>query len=253
MSEWARATFESIKAMTDPLRERLSALEATVRALGPAQKGDPGEPGGIGPAGLQGPQGPPGRDAEPVSADVIAKAVAEYLAAHPPAAGRDGKDGERGADGTNGIDGAVGPMGPQGAKGLDGIGRDGIDGKDGRDGLTGRDGKDGAPGEKGLDGKDGLDGFGFDDLEAEFDGERTVTFKYVKGERVKAFQFRFNVPIFRDVYREGTAYEQGDLVQFGGNVYMAKQDTTQKPFDLGVGEKHWLLMVRRGRDGKGGK
>lgn len=106
----------------------------------------------------------------------------------------------------------------------------------------------GRPGDPGKPGENGRDGFGFDDLEWDYDGERTVTLRFVKGEHVKDFPVRLPVPLYRGIWREGR-YERGDVVTFGGSTFVAQEDTDEKP-EAG---KAWRLAVKRGRDGKDGK
>lgn len=103
-------------------------------------------------------------------------------------------------------------------------------------------GKDGDPGE------DGTDGLGFDDLEASYDGEKTVTLKFAQGERVKEFAFVLPVVIDRGVYKAGETYTAGDGVTFGGSFWIAQKNTETKP-EAG---DDWRLAVKRGRDGKDG-
>ena len=98
--------------------------------------------------------------------------------------------------------------------------------------------------------KDGRDGFGFEDLTVEHDGERGVTLRFVRGEETKEFAFRLPVVLDRGIWREGTAYEKGDAVTWGGSLWIAQQDgVTDKPDAGGPG---WRLAVKRGRDGKDG-
>jgi hypothetical protein len=103
-------------------------------------------------------------------------------------------------------------------------------------------GKDGEPG------KPGADAVGFDDLDVSYDGEKTITLKFTKGERVKEFSFAMPVVIDRGVYREGSGYKAGDAVTWGGSLWIAQKDTAVKPDD---GDE-WRLSVKRGRDGKDG-
>jgi hypothetical protein len=103
-------------------------------------------------------------------------------------------------------------------------------------------GKDGDPG------KDGRDGFGFDDLEASYDGEKTVILKFTKGERVKEFAFALPVVIDRGIFTEGKEYKTGDGVTWGGSFWIAQKDTSSKP---GAGGD-WRLSVKKGRDGRDG-
>lgn len=130
-----------------------------------------------------------------------------------------------------GIDGKEGALGPQGPKG-----------DPGRDGLQGLMG---IPGEDGTDGHDGL---GIDQVRVVHDGERTFSFEFVHGDRVKT-QGPFTIPsvIYRDIYESGKTYHAGDAVTFGGSVWIARSTTSAKP---GEGDTPWRLGVKHGRDGK---
>lgn len=107
------------------------------------------------------------------------------------------------------------------------------------------------PGPAGEKGKDGADGLGFDDLVLEQLGERGLTVKAVRGDRVKDIgTLTFPVDIYRGVYVEGKAYERGDGVTWGGSEWHCNESTSSKPGD---GSKAWTLKVKRGRDGKDGR
>lgn len=101
----------------------------------------------------------------------------------------------------------------------------------------------------GDDGKPGADGLGFDDLSVEYDGEKTVTLKFVRGEQSKEFPLVLPVVIDRGVFSEGKTYEPGDGVTWGGSFWIAQESTTEKPDST----KGWRLAVKKGRDGKDGK
>lgn len=101
----------------------------------------------------------------------------------------------------------------------------------------------------GDDGKPGADGLGFDDLSVEYDGEKTVTLKFVRGEQSKEFSLVLPVVIDRGVFSEGKTYEPGDGVTWGGSFWIAQETTTEKPDSA----KGWRLAVKKGRDGKDGK
>lgn len=101
----------------------------------------------------------------------------------------------------------------------------------------------------GKDGDPGNDGLGFDDLDAAYDGEKTITLTFMRGERVKEFAFTMPVVIDRGVYRDGSEYRAGDGVTWGGSFWIAQKDTSAKP-DAG---DDWRLSVKRGRDGKNGE
>lgn len=107
-------------------------------------------------------------------------------------------------------------------------GRDGVDGRNGLDGLTGPEGppgRDGIDGKDGVDGLNGADGLGFDDMSVELmEDERTVIFKFQRGETVKEFPIRFPVMLFRGAYVADAVYERGDVVSFGGSTYYATRE-----------------------------
>lgn len=109
----------------------------------------------------------------------------------------------------------------------------------------------GPAGAPGRDGVNGADGLGFEDIVFEHDGERTITAKGVRGDRMKALgTFVVPVDIYRGVFTEGKTYERGDGVTWGGSEWHCHETTTSKP---GEGSKAWTLKVQRGRDGKDGK
>lgn len=161
--------------------------------------------------------------------------------------------------------GPVGPVGPQGPAGKDG--RDGIAGKDGAKGLDGKDGlvgpaghvgqigptgSVGPAGKDGLNGKDGQDGLGFEDLQAEFDGDRTLVLKFARGSTKKTFPIVLPFLRYQGVFVEGKQYTEGDVVTFGGSSWTCVMPTTAKP-ETTAGAKAWTLCVKRGRDGRDGK
>lgn len=100
---------------------------------------------------------------------------------------------------------------------------------------------------KPKDGKDGADGIGWDNMTVEHDGKRTVTLKWVKGETEVSAPVVFPCNIDAGFYKEGTQYEQGDGVTFGGSYWIAQKATGAKPE---VNSEDWRLAVRKGRDGK---
>lgn len=143
-----------IARLLEPLFARIAAIEARTPERG--EKGDPGERGDAGAPGEQGPAGRDGRDADPITREMILAAIAAdptvmrealaaYLEANPPPAGRDGVDGKDGASGAAGPAGEVGPRGEKGDPG-----------DRGEPGAPGQDGARGAQGEKGDPGADGV-------------------------------------------------------------------------------------------------
>jgi hypothetical protein len=108
----------------------------------------------------------------------------------------------------------------------------------------------GADGKDGQKGQDGADGLGFDDMDVEFDGDRTVLLKFSRGERTKSWPIVLPYQRYQGVYLEGKSYASGDVVTWGGSQWHANEDTSMKPGD---GTKAWTLAVKRGRDGKDGR
>jgi len=99
-----------------------------------------------------------------------------------------------------------------------------------------------------VPGRPGKDGLSAEDFDIEYDGQRTFTFKLERGDVKK--QWKFVIPFLLDagVYREGQAYEKGDTVTFGGSMFVAQEDTSDKPET----SKAWRLGAKKGRDGKDG-
>lgn len=233
---------DAIGREIDPVRKLVKALED--RGAVPGPQGEKGMDGASGPSGkdgasgLNGADGAPGQQGEfgPIGPSGAAGAVGEK-----------GIQGEVGPAGLIGHSGEPGRDGVDGQKGLDG--KDSLPGRDGRDGLTGEkglDGKSGVDGVNGLNGKDGLDGLGFDDLELSHDGERTVTFRWKRGDQVKEQSFVFPAVIYRGVWLDDKTYAAGDMVTRGGSTWVARSQTDATPGD---GATAWLLAVKAGRQG----
>jgi len=92
--------------------------------------------------------------------------------------------------------------------------------------------------------KDGADGLGFDDLDVTYDGARTFTLRFLRGDKVKEFSFALPVQIDRGVWKDGE-WQAGDAVTWAGSSWIAQCVTTAKP---GTNDD-WRLAVKRGRDG----
>lgn len=158
-------------------------------------------------------------------------------------------------------------------------------GEPGADGLPGADGKDGEHGKDGIApsaedvaacferrfsefllagerriyemadkaidrmprAKDGIDGIGWDAMSVEFDGERTVTLVFDKGEEQFTYPVTFPLVIDKGFWKDGTQASQGDGYTFGGSYWIAQKATDTKPE---VGNDDWRIAVRKGRDAK---
>lgn len=212
-------------------------------------------------------------EVRPMVAELVADVVADAMKTIPPA--RDGRDGVDGKsitieDVAPLIDDAVSkaaatiPVPKNGKDGSDGI--DGINGRNGldavmpilKDGLLLFTMSDGSVkeigqvvGSDGAPGRDGVDGLGFDDMSAEYDGERGIVLRFVRDELVKEFAFTMPVVIDRGVWVEGRpeGYAKGDAVTWAGSVWISQKNGNGDKPD---GGESWRLSVKRGRDGKDG-
>jgi hypothetical protein len=122
-----------------------------------------------------------------------------------------------------------------------------IPGPAGKDGERGADGKDGTPG---VNGKDGHDGLGFEDLDVEFDGDRTLALKFARGSLKKTFPIELPYMRYQGVYIEGKSYAVGDTVTWANSGWYCREATIAKPGD---GSRAWQLFVRKGSDGRDGR
>lgn len=95
--------------------------------------------------------------------------------------------------------------------------------------------------------KDGLDGIGWDDMSVEYDGERTVTLVFDKGDAQHTFPVKLPLVLDKGFWQDGTTADQGDGFTFGGSYWIAQKATDTKPE---IGNADWRLAVRKGRDGK---
>jgi hypothetical protein len=100
------------------------------------------------------------------------------------------------------------------------------------------------PGPPGADGHDGL---GFDDVAVDFDGNRTITVRFQRGDQSKAFPIELPYLKWQGTYRGSAMYRPGDVVTWAGMAWHANEPTMEAP---GERSKAWTLMVKRGRDGK---
>lgn len=101
-----------------------------------------------------------------------------------------------------------------------------------------------APGPPGPPGPEGPPGMGFDDYRVEYDGERTFTHRWARGETTAESAIVVPMMLYRGVYVPGKHYDRGDCVTFGGSLWHANTATTIRPGDGPA----WQLAVKRGRD-----
>lgn len=137
---------------------------------------------------------------------------------------------------------------PKAEKGADGVGLAGafID-RDGVLTVTLTNGETRGLGP--IVGKDGEPGIGFDDLDIVHDGERGFTFRFQRGAKLIERSFNLPVMLDRGVFTDGKEYAAGDVVSYGGSMWIAQKETVEKP---GTGDG-WRLSVKKGRDGKDGE
>lgn len=96
--------------------------------------------------------------------------------------------------------------------------------------------------------ENGQDGLGLDDLEVGLkeDG-RTIVLTYSNGERKKTFEIECPWQIYRGVFTTGKVYQKGDVVSYGGSMFVAQRETSETPGDRNNGGG-WVLAVKRGKD-----
>jgi hypothetical protein len=220
-----------------------------------------------------------GKDAKPVTDAQIMAAVEKYLAANPPRDGRDGTDGKDGADGKDGTDGRHGKDGetvtPEQVAELVGKAVSAIplprDGKDGEsvtpeqiDALVEKrlatrvaewaldfEKRAQASLEKAVDRlpqpKDGRDALSLKDLDlVSEDGGRTIRLILDDGERREERTIVTSVPVYREIWKSGVSYAAGDMVTWGGSIWVALKATVTQPNGY---SPDWKLAVKRGKNG----
>lgn len=195
-------------------------------------------------------------------------------------AGERGAPGERGIDGPPGAPGPAGPAGPPGPAGEPGPA--GNDGADGRDALE-------------LEVLDGIDATrsyprgtvaafrggviratrktdpvgddvraagwmvlmdGVADVTHALQDERSlvITTTRTSGATSRA-ELRAPMMIYREIFRDETAYEPGDAVTWDGSLWHCQRACKgERPNAPGAdGDRAWRLVAKRGRDGRDGK
>lgn len=99
--------------------------------------------------------------------------------------------------------------------------------------------------------RDGKDATELADFDLLVDEEaRTVTLTMGTTEGSKSITRKASWLLDRGVYSAGKAYDRGDAVSWGGNLWIAQVDGTKAmPAEA---EPEWRLAVRKGRDGRNG-
>lgn len=250
----------TIKGYVD---KRVGELDAVLKSMPTPKDGKDGR---------DGIDGKDGQDGRSPTLDEIKSLIPEVKD------GRDGTDGKDGKDGRDGVDGrtptldeikALIPAPIRGEKGLDG--KDGVDGKNG---VDGRDALDITPlpaidetksyprgtyaAHKGglwrsFEQTKGLKGWeclvnGFNGIEEEQIDERTTLIRCFTSTGTIETTRKSSHMFYRELYKSSVAYERGDVVTWGGNMWVAikHEGEYKQPGTEGSG---WRLAVRAGRDG----
>lgn len=159
-----------------------------------------------------------GRDAEPISEQQLAAAVAKHLTDNPPQAGADGV----------GLAGAM----------IDRAGELVITTTKGEAVRLGK-----------VVGEDGRDGLSFETAAGEYDAERGFVVTLGAGERRAELVLPYMV--HRGFHRDGLGMKAGQSVTHDGALWIAKRDNASRPCLENTDD--WILAARKGRDGKDGK
>ena len=95
--------------------------------------------------------------------------------------------------------------------------------------------------------KDGRDGFSLDDFEMSVNG-RIVTLAFVGSDQRIERSVKLDVPLYREIWKQGDNYDTGDMVTWDGSIWIALEpNKDSKP---GQYNKKWRLAVKKGRNGK---
>lgn len=92
--------------------------------------------------------------------------------------------------------------------------------------------------------KDGKDGLSVDDFDIGLDGH-TLTLSLKSGERTITRKLHVPFPLYRGTYKYKSAYEPGDAMTYGGNLWICLKSTIKAP-----PSDCWQLAIRKGKDGK---
>lgn len=185
----------------------------------PGTKGDPGAPGkdGASVVGIR-------RQGDAVVFELSDKSIHEIELRD----GAPGAPGEPGKDGT-GLAGAL------------------IDRK-GQLVVTLTDGKAIELGEVcGRDGEPGAPGFSLDDFDVEQIDSKSMLLSFRRGDLKVERTLRLPGLQYREVFKEGEAYQRDDAVTYNGCMWIALKDTSATP---GEEDSGWRLAVKKGRDGR---
>jgi hypothetical protein len=249
--EFGKAMGALIREATAPLLRRIEELEA--------RKPIPAEPVSdeaiVAAVAKHLADNPPasGKDADPVSTEAIASAVAKHLSENPPAPGRDA-DPVTDARIAGEVWRYMGENPP--ANGKDAIPPTADDvaacfERRFSEFLLSGERRIFDMADKAIDrmprAKDGLDGIGWDDMTVEYDGERTVTLVFEKGDEQRTYPLVLPIVLDKGFWQEGTEAAHNDGFTFGGSYWIAQKATDTKPE---IGNPDWRLAVRKGRDGK---
>jgi len=198
--------------------------------------------------------------------------------------GERGERGDPGPQGERGDTGPAGPQGIQGERGLQGERGDvGPAGPKGDKGETGPAGPQGIQGERGLQGERGdvgpagKDGISIQDAMIDHEGKLNLVFSdgrtkclgVVVGKSFENFTMKY-LPDSHEIavsatvagltqhlrypaggirskgyWRDGMKAKAGDAYSLGGNLWVARNDTTVRP---DYKSEDWHMMVQRGRD-----
>src|SRR5690606_11595988 len=105
------------------------------------------------------------------------------------------------------------------------VGKDGAPGERGGRGEPGPVGEKGLPGDAGPKGDPGTDGLGLDEMAVDYDGERTMSLRFVRGDQVKEYPLVLPIVLDKGVWvergPEGRGYAKGDGTTFGGSFWIA--------------------------------
>lgn len=99
-------------------------------------------------------------------------------------------------------------------------------------------------------GEKGVDGLGFEDLDVSLDGDRTLVFRFAKGDQEKTFRVVVGWPVYQKNWIQGKAYVPGDVVTWDGSEWNCLEATNDQQPGLST---VWYRSVTKGRAGAPGR
>lgn len=88
---------------------------------------------------------------------------------------------------------------------------------------------------------------GLEKVDVEYDGERSASIKtYMSNGEYKISEITIPAMLHKGIWQENTTYHKGDNVQLSGAMWLAIEETSERP---GGDSKSWIIAAKRGGTG----